>query len=43
MAFGLQVSDDALDGRAAAQFELDNTEDAAHEPTTGSPAVVGDD
>ena len=29
MAFGLQVSDDGLDGGAAAQFTLDDTEDAA--------------
>ena len=29
MAFGLQVSDDGLDGGAAAQLALDDTEDAA--------------
>src|SRR5258705_1805816 len=39
MAFGLQVSDDGLDGGAAAQLALDDTEDAAllagDEDTTG--------
>ena len=29
VTFGLQVSDDGLDGGAAAQFTLDDTEDAA--------------
>src|SRR6202021_3447450 len=29
VAFGLEVSDDGLDGGAAAQFALDDTEDAA--------------
>ena len=29
MTFGLQVSDDGLDGGAAAQLALDETEDAA--------------
>ena len=29
VAFGLQVSDDGLDGGAAAQLALDDTEDAA--------------
>ena len=29
MTFGLQVSDDGLDGGAAAQLALDDTEDAA--------------
>ena len=39
VAFGLQVSDDGLDGGAAAQLALDDTEDAAllagNEDTTG--------
>jgi hypothetical protein len=29
MTFGLEVSDDGLDGRATAQLALDDTEDAA--------------
>jgi hypothetical protein len=44
VAFGLQVSDDGLDGGAAAQFALDGTEDAAllagDEDTTGILRVV---
>ena len=44
MAFGLQVSDDGLDGGAAAQLALDDTEDAAllagDEDTTGILRVV---
>ena len=44
VAFGLQVSDDGLDGGAAAQLALDDTEDAAllarDEDTTGILCVV---
>src|ERR1700676_4790048 len=44
MAFGLQVSDDGLDGAAAAQLALDDAEDAAllagDEDTTGFLRVV---
>src|SRR5580692_10462530 len=44
MAFGLQVSDDGLDGGAAAQLALDDTEDAAllagDEDATGILHVV---
>ena len=44
MTFGLEVSDDGLDGGAAAQFALDDTEDAAlltgDEDTTGILRVV---
>ena len=44
MTFGLQVSDDGLDGGAAAQLALDGTEDAAllagDEDTTGILRVV---
>jgi hypothetical protein len=44
VAFGLEVSDDGLDGGAAAQFALDDTEDAAllagDEDTTGILRVV---
>ena len=44
MTFGLQVSDDGLDGRAAAQLALDDTEDAAllagDEDVTGILRVV---
>ena len=44
MAFGLEVSDDGLDGGAAAQFALDDTEDAAllagDEDMTGILRVV---
>ena len=44
MTFGLQVSDDGLDGGAAAQLALDDTEDAAllagDEDTTGILRVV---
>ena len=44
MAFGLQVSDDGLDGGAAASLALDDTEDAAllagDEDATGISACV---
>ena len=44
MTFGLQVSDDGLDGGAAAQLALDDTEDAAllagYEDATGILRVV---
>ena len=44
VAFGLQVSDDGLDGGAAAQLALDRTEDASllagDEDTTGILRVV---
>ena len=44
MAFGLQVSDDGLDGGAAAELALDDTEDAAllagDEDATGILCVV---
>src|SRR5579859_3321023 len=44
MAFGLQVSDDGLDGGAAAQLALDDTEDTAllagDEDATGVLRVV---
>ena len=44
VAFSLQVSDDGLDGGAAAQLALDDTEDAAllarDEDTTGILRVV---
>src|SRR5579863_8818820 len=44
MAFGLQVSDDGLDGGAASQLALDDTEDttllAGDEDATGILGVV---
>ena len=44
MAFGLEVSDDGLDGGATAKLALDDTEDAAllagDEDTTGILCVV---